>query len=74
MYICIVIHRELELTVAGLQKNIQMLKSEISRYKTRAHKAEEKLNKITVSETSSNKICVPSVPTYACTCAACTCI
>ena len=38
--------RELQHTVSSLQKNIQMLKSEVSRYKTRAHKAEEKINKI----------------------------
>ena len=41
--------RELQHAVSSLQKNVQMLKSEVSRYKTRAHKAEEKLNKLAVS-------------------------
>ena len=42
-------YRELQHTVSSIQKNVQMLKSEVSRYKTRAHKAEEKLNKLAVS-------------------------
>ncbi len=42
-------HRELQLTVSSLQKNIHLLKGEISRYKTRAHKAEEKVNKLMVN-------------------------
>lgn len=32
--------------VESLQKNIQQLKSEMNRYKTRAYKAEEKLGKV----------------------------
>ena len=45
---CFYCYRELQHTVSSLQKNIQMLKSEVSRYKTRAHKAEERLNKLMV--------------------------
>lgn len=35
--------------VDSLQKNIQQLKGEISRYKTRAHKAEEKIGKVVIA-------------------------
>ena len=43
-------NRELQHAVASLQKNIQSLKGDVARYKTRAHKAEEKLNKVRSGE------------------------
>uniref|UniRef100_A0A1X7SKD9 E3 ubiquitin protein ligase n=1 Tax=Amphimedon queenslandica TaxID=400682 RepID=A0A1X7SKD9_AMPQE len=44
------IAKELQEMVGSLQKNIQQLKGEINRYKTRAYKAEEKLGKLLESE------------------------
>ena len=40
------IAKELRLTVDSLQKTITQHKSEVNRYKTRAHKAEQQLNKV----------------------------
>ena len=43
--------RELQEMVNSLQKNIQQLKGEVSRYKSRAYKAEEKVNKVCLDHT-----------------------
>lgn len=40
------IAKELQVTVDSLQKTISQHKSEVSRYKTRAHKAEQQLVKV----------------------------
>lgn len=40
--------RELQVTVDSLQKTIQQMKSEVQRYKTRAHKAEQGVAKVGV--------------------------
>ena len=38
--------RELQVTVESLQKALQQSKAEVTRYKSRAHKAEQELAKV----------------------------
>lgn len=40
------IAKELRVTVDSLQKSVTQLKSEVGRYKTRAHKAEQQLARV----------------------------
>ena len=40
------IAKELRVTVESLQKTISQLKSEVNRYKVRAHKAEQQIAKV----------------------------